>query len=71
MEHVPKIVKIGGFVLKLYPVKLGTFLRHTVYYNTLFAIAKFFVPDVIAHYIVYIYTCVGRVNPDIREITKK
>jgi len=37
---VPKIVKIGVSVLKLYQVKLGTFLRHTVdvqkftyYYN--------------------------------------
>jgi len=29
--HVPKIVKIGGCVLKLYPVKLGTFFWDTLY----------------------------------------
>jgi len=29
-DDVPKIVQIGGCVLKLYPVKLGEFFRHTV-----------------------------------------
>jgi len=28
---VPKIVKIGGCVLKLYPVKLGTFFSDALY----------------------------------------